>query len=493
MLQMYRGFKALVLATIWMMIAVVNLSAQAPDTLWTKTYGGPGNDFGYCLDITYDAGFIIAGSYFQQEGNSDFYLLKTDEQGDTLWTQTYGGDHYDGARCVFQTSDNGYFVAGIDRSYNFGENDIQLFKTDSIGNILWTRSYGGEHEEGITGGQATADGGYIFIGYTASFGMGSMDAWLLRLDADGDTLWTKTYGGENYDSGTSVVQTPDEGYFVLCNINYGFNDQGLTLIKTNPAGDSLWARRYFHNNEFGVSIIPAADSAYLILANTLAVGDEFDIRLIKIEDDGDTLWTSIIGGLEIDIGYSIQQSADNGLLICGSTGPYFDQDIYIMKTNAEGDTVWTKTIIGSQYGNDIGNCIRQTPDGGFVLTGSLSTGDAAQDVFLIKLASDQVGIENESDNSLSYGFRLATNYPNPFNSVTAIEYSLPEESKVTIEIYDILGRKIGTLVQEKQPAGYHQVVWDGKDKNGKMVSTGIYFYELYVDDYRESKAMIMIK
>lgn len=88
---------------------------------------------------------------------------------------------------------------------------------------------------------------------------------------------------------------------------------------------------------------------------------------------------------------------------------------------------------------------------------------------------------------------LLQNYPNPFNASTIIRYNLPSASDVTVDIYDLLGRKVETLVQEEQPAGYHQVVWDGKDKNDKMVSTGIYFYELYVDDYRESKAMIMIK
>ena len=88
---------------------------------------------------------------------------------------------------------------------------------------------------------------------------------------------------------------------------------------------------------------------------------------------------------------------------------------------------------------------------------------------------------------------LLQNYPNPFNASTVIRYNLPSASDVTVDIYDILGRKVETLVQGEQPAGYHQVVWDAKDKNGKTVSTGIYFYELHIDDYRESKAMIMIK
>jgi hypothetical protein len=430
----------------------------------------------------------MAGSYFQQTGNSDFYLLKTDDQGDTLWTRTYGGDHYDGSRWVYQTSDNGYFVAGIDRSYNVGENDIQVFKTDSAGNLLWNRSYGGDHEDGVATGQQTTDGGSILIGYTASFGNGSMDVWLLRLDADGDTLWTKTYGGQSFDFGTSVIQTPDEGYFVICNITYGFDDLGLTLIKTNADGDSLWSRRYFENNEFGASIISAEDNEYLILANTLALSDEFDIRLIRIEADGDTIWTKVIGGLEIDLGNSIQQTFDGGFIICGITGPYFDQDIYILKTNPDGDTVWTKTICGRQYGNDIGSCIRQTSDGGFVLTGSLSTVDANQEVSLIKLAPDQVRIEDVSDNSLSDGVYISSNYPNPFNLSTTIGFRLPEESEVAIEIYDILGRLVETLIDQKQRAGHHQITWNAMEK-----SSGIYFYRIRAGDHIETKRMLLLK
>ena len=107
--------------------------------------------------------------------------------------------------------------------------------------------------------------------------------------------------------------------------------------------------------------------------------------------------------------------------------------------------------------------------------------------------STLVGIDDDKEPEVPIRFGLSQNYPNPFNALTIIRYSLPSASDVTIRIYDMLGRKVETLVQGERPAGYHQVVWDGKDKDGKMVSTGIYFYELYVDDYRESKAMIMIK
>jgi hypothetical protein len=471
-----------------LLLLVSSAHGQAPDTLWTRMYGGPGNDYGYCLDITSDGGFIVAGSYFRQEANSDFYLLRTDDQGDTLWTRTYGGDHYDGARWVFQTLDDGYIVAGIDRSYNFGENDVQVFKTDSLGSILWARSYGGDQEDGVVAGQRIEDGGFILAGYTASFGNGSMDAWLLRLNADGDTLWTRTYGGENYDFGTSVIQTPDDGYFIVCNINYGFDDQGLTLIKTDAEGDSLWARRYFDNNEFGASVISAGDNEYLILANTLALSDEFDIRLIRIDADGDTLWTNIIGDLEIDMANSIQQTIDGGFIICGITGPYFDQDIYVLRTDPEGDTLWTKMICGRQYGNDVGNCIRQTSDGGFVLTGSLSTEDTGQEVCLIKLASDQVDIENELDEGPYHGFNFFSNYPNPFNGTTVIRYALPEPDRVKIEIFDILGRRVEALIDERRLAGYHEAVWDARNRR-----SGIYFFRIQAGDRSMRSKMLLLK
>jgi len=274
----------------------------------------------------------------------------------------------------------------------------------------------------------------------------------------------------------------------VCNIHYTFDEWGLTLIKTDLNGDSLWTRRYCDDNEMGVQIIPTSDNAYLILANTLAIGDEFDIQLIKIADNGDILWMNIIGGLEIDLGNFIQQTSDNGFIICGITGPYFDEDIYVVKTDAFGDTVWSKTIAGTPYSNDLGSCIKQTSDGDFILTGSLRTSQASQDVCLIKIASDQVSIDGDFVKLLPSGFSLSSNYPNPFNSSTTISYTLPHPADVTLDIYDILGRKIETLVNKQQPAGYHQVVWNADD-----FTSGVYFYKLATGDFAESKKMLLIK
>ncbi|UCC78984.1 MAG: T9SS type A sorting domain-containing protein [Candidatus Zixiibacteriota bacterium] len=464
--------------------AIVN--AQAPDTLWAKLYGGAGNDYGYWLDVTDDGGYIITGSYSLGVGNTDLYLVKTGEDGDTLWTSSYGGDFYDAGRWVYWTPDNGYFVAGIESRFNNTEKNVCVLKTDSLGNILWNYSYGGEQEDGVVTGQPTSDGGYILVGYTASFGLGYMDAWLLKLDADGDTVWTRTFGSGEYDSGRSVIQTPDGGYFVLCNINYGFNDTGLTLIKTDANGDTLWSRRYCQNYATGVSIIPTNDNRFMILANTLAFGDEFDIQMLKIDANGDSLWTRVIGGLDIDMGNSIKQTDDDGFIICGITGPYFDQDIYVVKTDANGDTLWSSTFNGASYGNDLGTCAKPTADGGIILTGSLSTTDVMQEICLIRFESEQVGIE--PDIPQAQAIYLSPNYPNPFNASTTIKYGISRPEFVSLKIYDLLGRRVQILVEEYLEEGNHSITFDAAD-----LPSGIYFVKLQAGETVETKRMVLLR
>jgi hypothetical protein len=475
---------------IWILFPLFSLysfcAAQAPDTLWSKLYGGPGNDIGYWLDLTDDGGFVITGSYSLGIGNTDLYLIKTGEDGDTMWTKIYGGPYYDAGRWVCQTSDHGFFVAGLASPNSNTEWDICVLKTDSSGNILWNYTYGGGEEDGVVTGRPTDDGGYILAGYTASFSAGYMDAWLLKLDSDGDTLWTKTFGGEGYDSGRSVIPTPDGGYFFLCNIEYGLNDIGLTLIKTDAGGETLWTRRYCQNYARGGSIIPASDGEYMILANTYAFGDESDIQLIKIDETGDSLWTRVIGDVDIDAGNSVQQTVDGGYVVCGITGPYFDQDIYIVKTDANGDTLWTRSFNGTAYGNDLGSCAKPTPDGGLILTGSLSTADSLLDVFLVRFASDQVDIESHVPRAQT--FSLLRNYPNPFNAFTTIKFQVGSYALVTLDVYDLLGRHVKALVNEYRQAGLYTVIFDASE-----LSSGIYFYKLQAGESVETKRMVVLK
>jgi len=468
---------------IWFSI----IGAQAPDTLWTRLYGGPGNDYGYWLDETSDGGFIAVGSYSWGVGDTDFYLIKTNGDGDTLWTSVFGGDYYDVCRWVYQTPDNGYIVAGLMSSDNNTDEDIYIFKTDSLGNLLWDKTYGGDQEDGVVTARPTSDGGYIVLGYTPSFGLGYMDIWLLKLDSDGDTLWTKTYGSESYDYGGSIIQEPDSGYFVLCNIFQGA-DNRMTLIRTDADGDSLWSRNYLGIGTSGKSIIPASGGGYMIMANTLEFGDEFDIQLLRIDENADSLWSGVYGNVDIDMGNSLWQSDDGGFVICGINGPYFNEDIYVLKTDAYGDTLWSWTFNGTPYGNDWGSCARPTTGGGVILTGSLSTDDYLQEACLIRIGSDQVRVDEDIRSRRPVGIELISNYPNPFNASTVIGFKLPDYGHVDLTVYDISGRAVKFLLHEYMQGGMHEVSFDGS-----AISSGIYFYRLRTREATVTKKMLLIK
>lgn len=206
---------------------------------WVKTYQGMDQSYGYCIQQTSDGGYVIAGTTGSYGSYSkDAYLIKTDSSGNTSWTKTYGGSGYDEATCVQQTSDDGYLIAGYTDSYGRGEYDIFLIKTNSSGSMLWMRTYGGPYSDICTSVQLTSDEGFIIAGYTKSFGTGDFDdVYLIKTNSSGDTLWTKTYGGDGDDRAYSVQQTSDEGYIIAgYTRSFGAGDFDAYLIKTDAYG-----------------------------------------------------------------------------------------------------------------------------------------------------------------------------------------------------------------------------------------------------------------
>lgn len=215
------------------------------DTLWTRTYGGPGQDVARCVSLAY-GGYIIAG-YTNSfgSGNSDLWVLKLNIHGDTLWTRTYGGAEADWANSVIRTSDGGYALAGCTESFGSGWGDVWILKLNASGDTLWTRTYGGEFADEGKGIVQTPDSGYAVAGYTNSFGSGYDDAWVLRLNAGGDTLWTRTYGGILGDRANSIITTPNGKYLIAGYTNsFGTGRHDIWVLKLNESGDSLWANTY---------------------------------------------------------------------------------------------------------------------------------------------------------------------------------------------------------------------------------------------------------
>jgi hypothetical protein len=264
------------------------------DSLWTKTYGGTSVDFGLFVQQTSDGGFIITGATESYgNGGRDVYLIKTDMNGDSLWTKTFGGTAFDIGNCVQQTTDGGYIIVGGTNSFGNGNRDAYLIKTDGNGLEQWNQTFGGIEFDVGTNVKQTTVGDYIFTGRTASFGAGNKDVYLVKTDASGVEQWHQTFGGSAFDLGTCVDQTTDGGYIICGGTDsYGAGARDVYLIKTDGNGLEQW------NETFGGSSFEMAssmqlnfDGSYIIIGGTESYGaGDRDVFLIKKQGNN----TSII-------------------------------------------------------------------------------------------------------------------------------------------------------------------------------------------------------
>jgi len=458
--------------------------AQAPDTLWTKTFGGDDNEEGYSVQQTTDGGYIISG---RKNNGSDVWLIKTDAFGDALWTKTFAGGGSASGRSVQQTTDGGYIITGYK---TFSNPDVLLIKTDASGNTLWTKTFGGSgYSDTGNSIQQTTDGGYIIAGSTDSFGAGDNDVWLIKTDASGDTLWTKTFGGSSTDGASSVQQTTDGGYIIAGNtFSFGAGSYDVWLIKTDASGDTLWTKTFGGSDiDAAKSVQQTTDGGYIITGYTGSFNAVWiDVWLIKTDVSGNTIWTKVFVGNGSEQGSSVQQTTDGGYIIAGDTGLFGNS--LLIKTDASGNTLWSKTFGGSEY--NTASSVQQTTDGGYIITGEIAT--PLSDVFLIKTTPDITDLEQNNDIIISV-FSLQQNYPNPFNPSTKIKFTIPavetgHAPSVQLIVYDVLGKEIATLVNEEKPAGTYEVEW-----NATGLPSGVYFYKLRANEFAQVKKMILLK
>jgi len=303
------------------------------DTLWTRTYGGTSIEWGYSVQQTSDGGYIVTGGTTSFGNDEQVYLIKTNASGDTLWTRNYGGAVRDRGNSVQQTFDGGYIVVGNTNSFGSGY-QVYLIKTDTDGDTLWTQTYGGVGSFGYSV-QQTSDSGYIVAGNDSS-----LDVYLIKTNASGDTLWSKTYGGTSIEWGYSVQQTSDTGFIVAGGTTSFGNSDQVYLIKTNASGDTLWTRNYGGTGrERGNAVQQTSDGGYIVAGYAESFGNDFQVYLIKTNASGDTLWTGNYGGAGNDGGYSVQQTSDGGYIVAGRTESFGDSvQVYLIKTDANGSS-----------------------------------------------------------------------------------------------------------------------------------------------------------
>ena len=219
------------------------LPATSPSPHFCKAIGGEKLEGGSSLIQTSDGGYAITGFTFSfGAGGHDIYVVKLDANGKLQWTRTIGGPERDAGFSLIQTSDGGYAITGFTESFGAGGADVYVVKLDAKGNLQWTKTIGGPKDDWGRSLIQTSDGGYAITGFTKSFGAGSGDVYLVKLDANGNLQWTKTIGGPGDEAGPSLIQTSDGGYTIAGATNsFGAGEWDVYVVKLDKNGNACCA------------------------------------------------------------------------------------------------------------------------------------------------------------------------------------------------------------------------------------------------------------
>lgn len=360
--------------------------------------------------------FSLSLLLFSCSNDDDKTTTQSTFEGTIEWTSNFGGSNDEVINSVIETTDGGLVYFGTTRSINGDitdkdqeENDFWLFKTDSSGNLLWSKTYGGSNDDQGQKVVATQDGGLAIVGFSmssdgdATQNAGIQDKWILKLDASGNILWEKSFGFSGSDQAFSVIATSDNGLMMV-----GFLDitasggEGNDFAnatqhgvgefwahKLDSNGNLVW-RRYFGgtNNDRAYDVIETPDNGYIIAG--AAESEDFDITnpkgsydfwIIKVDNSGNLIWQKSYGGSEIDIAYAITRTNDGNYVVVGDvrstdgdvSNNLGNADLWVIEINGNGDLIWEKTYGGTGF--DTARGVYPAQDGGFFVAGSTRSND----------------------------------------------------------------------------------------------------------------------
>jgi hypothetical protein len=288
--------------------------------LFVRGFGGTSEDGALSITYSSDGGYALAG-YTQSfgAGLNDCLVLKLTSLGSLQWARTLGGTNNDWSCCVVQSTDGGYALAGRTNSFGAGDYDFLVLKLTSS-DIEWAKTFGGAGYDYASSIIQSSDGSYIVVGSTNSFGAGSYDILILKLAPSGNLVWAKVVGGASYDRGYSVIQVTDGGYVLTGSTNsFGAGSYDILLLKLDPSGNLVWAKALGGPTyDEGYSVIQTSDGAYLVGGYTRSFGAGLnDFLVSKIDPVGNPSWTRTVGGTDSDEAEAVIQVWDGSFVVAG--------------------------------------------------------------------------------------------------------------------------------------------------------------------------------
>ncbi len=414
--------------------------------LWSRTYGG-GDVDGYewvAVQVTHDEGFILCGESDSSPALQwDFFVVRTDGEGNVLWQHMYGGAAEERPRDLRQTQDGGFIIGGFTRSYGQGAASYFVVKVDSMGVVQWQRSYGGPAIDDLLSLEVLKDGGYVIAGYTTNPASGPTDIYVLRLDDTGNVLWDRRYGGNGTEAFRGLVRVRElrEGGFGLASYttNPSNGEKDAYFVTIDASGQPLTTHYYGGiGNDDARDFVPSPLGGFVLFGHTYSYGAGGDFFLVGTDHSGRQLWRMNYGGTGAQIGYGIEPTHDGGFVCVGSTTVGNNTNILIVKL---------RPILTVQPGGPIGGIgLLERP-------GEFAVGEA---------------------------------YPNPFNAIANFELQIPEAGNLSINVYNLLGQSAYALTKPV-PAGDFTFTLDAQ------LATGVHWVQFTFQDQSILKKVLYLK
>jgi hypothetical protein len=523
-------------------------ATQAGGIDWEETYSITNDEVGNTYVVGNFHGTAFFGSYsITSDIGGDTFVAKMDINGDWIWvTQTIGLGDDNALGITLDNAGNIILTGNFQETTNFGnltlsscgDYDIFVAKLDCDGNWIWATQAGGADVD--SGYKVSTDnsGNLYVVGYfsqTATFGNhsvsseGSDDVFVAQLDSDGNWNWVAGAGGDVTDYGLGITtnneglsyitgQFGDTAFFgansITCN---GWYD--IFVAQIDEFGNWIWATQAggpMLERSYGIAI-DNVDNIYISghFQDTAIFGEDTlisdgsdDVFVSKLSSDGNWMWSRRAGSVDSDRCFALQLDYENNPLVTGyieNTAMFGNntvtftgmRDIFVAALTQDGEWNWAIQAGGSNV--DSGHDISIDTEGNFFVTGIFSstaqfginsiTSMGEQDIFIAKLANGTY-FKNETIPLIT----TLSNYPNPFNPSTTIEFSIQNNSPIDISIYNIKGQKINTLTRNEFVKGDHSIIWNGDDEYGNPVSSGIYYYKLNINGKTEAvKKCLLLK
>lgn len=453
-----------------------NMELLSDMMVWSKTYGGTASEAGRAMLNTQDGGFLIAGyTWSEGAGNSDVLLIRTDAEGSQIWSKTYGGSGWEYGYGLCEASDGGYLITGYSTSWGNGSKDVLLLKVDEDGTEMWHRTFGGDDLDIGRAVVREPDGNILICGYTQSWGNGEDDLLLIKTTTDGSLVWQKTFGGTASDMGRDILVNAFGNYSILGSTgSFGAGNRDIWMLETDTAGIQVWSKTYGDGGyQDGYAFIQSSDHGYLISGQSDLHGIDFlDLYLVCTDSTGNQNWAkrieSPVGFYEY--GRDLCETSVGTFLVTGTMKHPLDRsnDVFLSEVNSMGQTLWTETFGGS--GSDWASAVSCIGNQDFVIAGhTFSSGSGSSDCWLFKCHLPMTGYGKPNTGKESGMMQPA---PNPWDSGLSITITVPEGTSPSLTVVNHVGEICAKLLV--QHTGKQTIYWDGRGDSGQQLPAGLY-------------------